>query len=343
MQPKIFGRQPAGALLERIRRSPNYSGNGFKNPIPTRMDVNPYKVAKEYWISDSSHRRPKNKISINRLRPIDYSNIPSKSLKVSWLGHASTIVEIGGLRIMTDPVLSDRVSPFRWSGPKRLHASPLQHQDIPHIDAIVISHNHYDHLDFELITYLRDRDIQFITPLGVGESLRYWGIPNKLIYELDWHDDYQMGGVNFTATPARHFTGRGLLDRNKTLWASFVIEHENEKLFFCGDSGFFPGFADIGKQYGPFDITMIGVGAYNVEWHAIHTNPKEAVEAHQLLFGKHLLPIHWCTFDLALHSWDEPIEWTIREANEEAVSLLLPKPRQMVDASGKHINEMWWR
>lgn len=336
-----LGRHPKGDALERISKSPNFREGAFQNPIPTEMKVNPVKVMAEYWKADGKMRQPASRQEALALTSA--MDMPSETLKVRWLGHASAMLELNGLRILTDPVLSERVSPLPFAGPKRFHDSPLQYDDLPHIDLVVISHNHYDHLDHKLVEALLDTDVKFILPLGVGEYLKSWGMDASRIYEMDWHDTYQTDGITITATPARHFTNRGVLDRNKSLWASFVIQNDTKKVFFCGDSGFFPGFKDIGDQYGPFDITMIGIGAYNEQWAAIHTNPQEAVEAHRLLRGRYLLPIHWCTFDLALHSWSEPIEWTICEAEKHGVDLIIPKVGEVFDASGSYVNGEWWK
>ncbi|MCP4123253.1 MAG: hydrolase [Bacteroidetes bacterium] len=339
---KTFGRLPNGKEWTRIKRSPNFNGRTFENPIPTKLSMNPFRVMREYAKSDPLRRKPPHPIPLSPIYPDDLNKTPSVGLKITWLGHASIMMEVGGIRLLCDPVFSERVSPFGFAGPKRHHVSPIRMEDLPNIDAVLISHNHYDHLDHELIGFLKDKDIRFITPLAVGASLRYWGVRPELIHELDWHEFVDISGVKIVATPARHFTNRGLLDRNKSFWASFVIESRSEKAFFCGDSGFFPGFKEIGEQYGPLDVTMIGIGAYNKDWQAIHTNPEEAVEAHQLLKGKYLLPIHWCTFDLALHDWSEPVERLIKEAESKGVELLIPKPGESVIPKNGFKNEHWW-
>lgn len=339
---RSFGKLPSGPERAAILRSPNFNGRQFENPVPTRLEFNPFRVLKEYIQSDSALRRPSRTIPVTHLKSSDFGP-PSRDLEVTWLGHASVLIETGGIRIIADGVFADRVSPIPFMGPKRHHPMPVELADLPEIDIVLISHNHYDHLDMGFIDAVKETDAHFITPLAVGATLEYWGVPRGRIHELDWHGFLEWKGVRITATPARHFTNRGLLDRNKSFWASFVIDNGRQRAFFCGDSGFYPGFSEIGRQYGPMDITMIGIGAYNADWQAIHTNPEEAAEAHALLNGMFLLPIHWCTFDLALHAWSEPVERLITEAEKRDIRLLLPHPGETVDASGNFNWQHWWR
>lgn len=344
MPLKTFGKLPKGAAFERVRSSSNFNGQSFNNPIPTQMGVKAHRVMKDYFKTRST-RKPEKPIPIANKLKNDFTETPSKALKLMWLGHASLLIEIERIRILTDPVFSDRVSPFAWMGPKRMHDTPFSLNEMPDIDVIVISHNHYDHLDLEFINYVKDHNIRFVVPLAVGETLQHWGIDGENIVELDWHESYTYNNVSFTATPARHFTGRGLLDRNKAFWMSTVIKGSEESLFFCGDSVFFEGFEDIGHQYGAFNFTMIGIGAYNEQWQAIHTNPKEALKAHNLLRGKHFLPIHWCTFDLAPHPWMEPVEWLMQENQKIKSNVIIPKAGEFVTSAiaDQYQQEFWWR
>jgi L-ascorbate metabolism protein UlaG (beta-lactamase superfamily) len=342
MQPKIFGKKANGKDLQKIASSHNFKNGVFLNPIATSMSVDPLKVMKDYFKRSKADGKPKVEVPFTPLNSKNFTQKPSSLLQVRWLGHASSIIELDGIRILTDPVFSERVSPFGFMGPKRMHPSPLPLSEIPKVDIVIISHNHYDHLDYDFILAIKHQPIQFIVPLGVGAYLQHWGVSAHQIIELDWHDSFQYQSVSITATPARHFTGRGILDRNKSFWASFAIKGAAESIFFCGDSGFFNGFDEIGIHYGPFDITMIGIGAYNKQWQAIHTNPAEAIEAHHLLRGKHLLPIHWCTFDLAPHHWQEPIEWLLKEAEKRNTSLLIPVPGEEIWAN-KMDWKFWWR
>jgi L-ascorbate metabolism protein UlaG (beta-lactamase superfamily) len=210
----------------------------------------------------------------------DYDTPPDSGLRVTWIGHASVLLEIGGLRVLTDPVWSERVSPSSWLGPKRFFEPPIPLDEVPSIDAVVISHDHYDHLDMATVKALSNRGTLFLVPLGVGAHLDKWGISASQVRELDWNEHVLLGGVTFTATPARHFSGRGVTNGNSTLWASWVIAAPRHRVFFCGDSGFFGGFRDIGRDHGPFDLTLISSGAYDRTWPMIHMTPEDVVQAH---------------------------------------------------------------
>lgn len=264
-------------------------------------------------------------------------------LRVTWLGHSTCLIEIEGQVILTDPMFSDRASPFRFFGPRRF-ATERRYgvEDLPQIDAVLISHDHYDHLDYRTIKTLKDKVDRFYVPLGVGGHLRRWGIAAKQITELDWWESRSDDRLTFTATPARHFSGRGLTDRNKTLWASWVIMGSNHRLFFGGDSGYFEGFKKIGEIYGPFDLTMLESGAYNEAWAAIHMMPEETVQAHRDLRGKTLLPIHWAKFNLALHPWKEPIQRLSRAAVSQSVSVVTPRIGETFNPDNNYPRSQWW-
>lgn len=244
-------------------------------------------------------------------------------LNATWLGHSSLMIHIDGCKILTDPVFERKISIV---GPKRFNADyPMTIDALPDIDAVIISHDHYDHLNKWTIKRLNARTEKFIVPLGVGARLVKWGIPRERIVTLDWWETYQLEDkLKVTATPAQHFSGRGLFDRNKTLWASWVISGPDHKVFFSGDSGYFPGFKEIGKTHGPFDMTFLECGAYNLMWHKIHMLPEETVQAHIDLGGKILHPIHWGTFNLSMHPWYEPMVRITAAAALKNVELVTP-------------------
>jgi L-ascorbate metabolism protein UlaG (beta-lactamase superfamily) len=275
----------------------------------------------------------------------DYDTPPDSGLRVTWMGHSSLLLEIGGLRVLTDPVWSERVSPSSWLGPKRFFEPPIPLDELPSIDAVVISHDHYDHLDMATVKALSDRGTLFLVPLGVGAHLEKWGISASQVRELDWNENVLLGGVKFTATPARHFSGRGLTNGNSTLWASWVIAAPRHRVFFCGDSGFFGGFRDIGRDHGPFDVTLISNGAYDRTWPMIHMTPEDVVQAHVDVGGRLLLPIHWGTFNLAFHDWNEPAARAVAAAAERGVSIVVPLPGQSVEPScvADLPRGEWWR
>jgi L-ascorbate metabolism protein UlaG (beta-lactamase superfamily) len=275
----------------------------------------------------------------------DYDLPPGSGLRVTWMGHSSVLLEIGGRRVLTDPVWSERVSPSSLAGPKRFFEPVIALDELSTIDAVVISHDHYDHLDMATVKALGARGTLFLVPLGVGAHLEKWGIPLSQVRELDWNEHVSLGNLTFTTKPARHFSGRGVTDGNSTLWASWVMTAPRHRVFFCGDSGFFAGFRDIGQELGPFDLTLISTGAYSSSWPMIHMTPEEVVQAHVDVRGQLLLPIHWGTFNLAFHGWNEPAERAFVAAAERGVPIVVPRPGQMVEPSlvTDLPREEWWR
>lgn len=262
-------------------------------------------------------------------------------LAATWLGHASVLIEIDGYRVLADPMFSRRASPADFAGPRRLHPLPVGSAILPPLDAVLISHDHYDHLDMETVAQLRDASqAPFLVPLGVGAHLRAWGVSPDRIIELDWGGDHWIGTLRITCTPARHFSGR-LFRRNRTLWSSWAIAGPTHRVFFGGDTGYTAAFAEIGRQHGPFDLTVLPIGAYAAAWPDIHMNPEEAMLAHRDLGGGVLLPIHWATFDLALHPWAEPIERLLRAAGAETIAV--PRPGGRFPVAQPPAIEPWWR
>jgi L-ascorbate metabolism protein UlaG (beta-lactamase superfamily) len=271
---------------------------------------------------------------------------PTSGLRVTWLGHATTLIEIDGYRVLVDPVWGKRASPSQLVGPKRFHAPPLPLSELPPLDVVILTHDHYDHLDMAAVRALASsptqQRLQWVTALGVGAHLELWGIPSSRITELDWGDAAHVGGVKITAQPARHFSGR-TLKRDQTLWASWVIRGPVHRVFHSGDTGFFEGLADIGAKHGPFDLTMIKIGAYGDTWPDIHLDPEQAVRVHTMIRGDVLLPIHWGTFNLAFHAWDEPPERLLVAAEREHVRVVIPRPGQQVEPASLAEPETWWR
>ena len=278
-------------------------------------------------------------------QPVDlayFSNPESNQLNVTWLGHSTLMINIDGYRVLTDPVFEKRVSVV---GPARFNGEvPVDIRRLPSIDAVIISHDHYDHLNKSSVQQLDRKTDRFIVPLGVGARLVKWGLPPSKIVELDWWAEYRISpGLMIGATPAQHFSGRGLTDRNATLWASWVIATPRHKIFFSGDTGYFDGFRQIGQVYGPFDMTFIECGAYNTSWAQVHMFPEQTVQAHLDLGGNVLHPIHWGTFNLALHPWYEPMERLTEAANAAGVTIATP----VVGATtvyGQNLPvQKWWR
>lgn len=264
-----------------------------------------------------------------------------KGLKASWLGHSSLLLHIDGHTVLTDPVFEKKVSPV---GPTKFNRELLfDIKEFPPVDIVIISHDHYDHLNKFSIQKLSEKVGTFIVPLGVKQRLMKWGVVTEKIVELDWwQQSSPQNGLTITATPSRHFSGRGLFDRNKTLWASWVIQTDSHKVFFSGDTGYFDGFKEIGQKYGPFDITFLECGAYNVHWSNVHMFPEETVQAYFDLRGKVLQPIHWATFNLSLHPWYEPIERLTDEAFQRGAIVSTPVMGCIVNYEKPIVADFWW-
>lgn len=262
------------------------------------------------------------------------------ALAATWLGHASTLIELDGHWILADPVWGDRVSPSTTVGPRRLHPVPMALDELPVLDAVIISHDHYDHLDLPTVKVLLDAQVApFFVPMGIGAHLRKWGVPENRIVELDWNESARVGRITLTCTEARHFSGRGL-KRDVTLWSSWALTGPQHRVFFGGDTGYTPAFAELGARLGPFDLTLLPIGAYAEQWPDIHMNPEEAWRAHGDLGGKVMMPIHWATFDLALHAWAEPIERLLATADVRAV--VVPSPGGRVVVGEPRALVHWW-
>jgi len=272
-----------------------------------------------------------------------YNTPPSTGLRITWIGHSSLLIEIDGRRILTDPVWSDRVSFTQLMGPKRFFAPPIKLTELPRLDAILLSHDHYDHLDKQTIRHFAGSNIPFYCSLGVGQYLQKWGILPNHIHEMDWGDSAMIDhDCVITATPARHFSGRGIFNRDETLWSSFVIKGTEHNIFFGADSGWFETFKEIGDTFGPFDLTMLEIGAYGQYWPDIHMGPDNASNAHLALQGKLMMPIHWGTFNLAPHAWYEPIDQLVQYGVEKHIKLFIPEPGKPTDVSGE-LNSGWWK
>ena len=343
-----LGAAPTGERLARIRRSPNYRDGAFRNPDTTSMGTpgSGWTMMKQ-WLGGHEQRVPPGPMPIVTLTRADFERAPASGLRATWLGHSTVLVEVDGARILFDPVWARRASPSSLVGPKRFHAPPLALDQLPPLDAIVASHDHYDHLDREVVRALARSAAQsgarFVVPLGVGAHLEKWGVAPGRIVELDWSESATVGPLRFTATPARHFSGRGLSDRNHTLWASWSVAGPRHRVFHSGDTGPFPGFASIGAEHGPFDLTLVKIGAYGETWPDIHLTPEQAVDAPAKLRGRLLLPIHWGTFNLAFHAWDEPAERVLTAAVANGASIVMPRPGESIEPMQAPPAKRWWR
>ena len=259
------------------------------------------------------------------------------------LGHSTMLLKLRGQFWLTDPVFAERASPFRRFGPKRFHAPPIALEDLPPLRGVILSHDHYDHLDRETVLALAATTGVFLTPLGVGDRLIEWGIDASKVRQFDWWQGAEIDGLAFTATPAQHFSGRSLFDGNSTLWASWVIVDDGLRVFFSGDTGYFDGFKTIGERLGPFDVTLLETGAYDAQWPYVHMQPEETVQAHVDLRGRWLVPVHNGTFDLAMHRWQEPYERAVGLAAARGIPLATPRMGERLDLAAPHAGGRWWR
>lgn len=346
LRPRVFGASPAGARLERVRGSSHFVNGRFENTVPVKQPVAPseqFKLAGAYAFGREK-RAPEHRLPVYDPRAA-WEHAPSTGLRLSWLGHSTCLIELDGARVLTDPVWGDRASPFSWAGPARFHEAPVALAALPRLDAVLLSHDHYDHLCVHTIRELAAMRVPFITSLGVGAHLEAWGVLPELITELDWWESHELRGpsLKFTATPARHFSGRGLGDGNQTFWSSWALEGRKHKVFFSGDTGLTPEFEEIGARLGPFDVSLLEVGAFHPAWSSIHLGPDNALRAHQMLRARYLMPVHWGTFNLALHAWDEPGEVLLARAPEQGVSLLTPRLGKPFEPALAEAPEAWWR
>ena len=331
----------SGARRERILASPQFGGGRFHNAAPSTGVATPsFRTMWDFFFK-RARRVPRGPIPL--VSPLEAWARPGDGLRATWLGHSTVLIEMAGRRILTDPVFGERASPLGFMGPRRFHAPPVTVEALPELDIIVLSHDHYDHLCNTTLRALAKRKVPIVTALGVGARLERLGWDPALITELDWHEALELGPLRVTATPAQHFSGRGLTDRNRTLWASWVIESADERVFFSGDSGFTEAFGEIGKRYGPFDLVMIEVGAFHPNWASIHMGPENALKVQELLCGELLLPVHWSTFNLALHDWDEPAEVLWREAGAAGRRVATPLIGEPFVPRRVERMTPWWR
>ena len=342
MQQKSFGKLPSGKRLERIQQSPNYRDGSFQNIFPTEMmakDASYPKLMLAYF-SKGVDREPTSALPSVKT---NLKTLTSSEPIIIWFGHSSYFIKADGKNILVDPIFSERASPFQYVGSKNYPTKSLYAiSDFPDIDMVIISHDHYDHLDYNSILQLKSKTKLFCVGLGVGSHLEYWGIDPDKIKEFDWWQKEQVfPGFELISTPARHFSGRGFT-RNKTLWSSYVLKTPSKKIFIGGDSGYDTSFSTIGNTYGPFDLTILECGQYDLKWPYIHMMPEETAQAAVDLKGNVLLPVHWAKFKLALHSWKEPVERLTKAAEQLNATVTTPLIGEVVDFKGSFPTNKWW-
>ncbi len=344
---KSLGAKAHGLRLERMKASPLWAGEGFRNihPItPGLRNLSEGKPSLSDFLCGGGRRSPSGPLP--SMHPAETWSRPSATgLRATWLGHSTVLIEIDGLRVLTDPVWGPRASPTRLAGPKRFQPVPIALAAMPPIDLVVVSHDHYDHLDYPTVRELARMDVPFVTSLGVGAHLEAFGVRPERITELDWWQTHTLpnAGLSVTAAPSQHFSGRGLKDRNATLWSSMVIRSPRHSVFFSGDTGLTSEYATIAERLGPFDLVMLEVGAFHPSWGDIHLGPAHALEAHALLGGGTFLPVHWGTFALAMHDWDQPAEALLAMASARGVQLSMPRLGEPVEPAHADKVVPWWR
>ena len=338
-----MGKNPRGERLKKVQQSPNYREDIFQNLSITEVMTEKgsfFKTFRKFLNKPKTVFPPRPLPSVKT----DLKNLPDGNPVLVWFGHSSYLIKIDGKHILVDPVFSGYASPIKMNSAKSFDGSNVYGvDDMPPIDILLITHDHYDHLDYKTVMELNKKTKHIITSLGVGSHLEYWGIDKNKVTELDWYDRVEkIDGIKFIAAPARHFSGR-TFKRAKTLWSSFILKTPTHSIYLGADSGYDKHFKEIGEKHGPFDLAILECGQYNVAWHAIHMMPEETVQASRDVRATTLLPVHWGKFSLSLHPWDEPIERLVKKAEETNVAITTPMIGEPIVIGEKHPLAKWWR
>jgi L-ascorbate metabolism protein UlaG (beta-lactamase superfamily) len=343
LQQPQFGKLPSGDRLERIKKSPNYRDGQFQNEsfTPDLAEGSSYlKVLTKFFFGKSKYNIPGAVIPSQKT---DLLHLKADEDVLVWFGHSSYFMQIDGKTFLVDPVFSGSASPIRFTTPSFKGTDVYSVDDFPAIDYLLISHDHWDHLDYETVLKLKLKVGKIVTGLGTGAHLEHWGFDMSKVIEKDWNEEVDFGnGFTVNVTPGRHFAGR-TFSRNKALWVSFVVRTPSKKIFIGGDSGYDNHFKKIGEKFGPFDLAILECGQYNEAWKYIHMMPEETVTAAQDLKSTKLMPVHWAKFSLALHDWNEPIQRVSVEAQKQNMPLVTPLIGQKVDLKCEQVFEQWWK
>lgn len=335
-----FGQPPKGEDKQRLKESPHYEDGEFVNLIETKMGSFGEMMGTLPEFIFGKNRSPKDTLPTKYAE--DNGERADSLCYITWYGHSAFLLEMNGKRILIDPMLGKTAAPTSFGSSRFPNEEPVPLEEIRDIDLMILSHDHYDHLDYPSIMQLKDHVGHFYTALGVGSHLKSWGIPQEEITELDWWEGVTHDNIDLVACPARHFSGRGLFDRNATQWASWVVKSPNHNIYFSGDGGYGPHFKEIGEKYGPFDFAMLECGQYNEAWHAIHMFPEESVEAGLDVRTGLAMPIHWGAFNLSVHSWTDPVERFRDAAQTQGLSAVYPFIGQRFRLGQEFPNDIWW-
>ncbi|MBE2254287.1 MAG: MBL fold metallo-hydrolase [Myxococcus sp.] len=339
-----FGGLPEGQRLARMQASTHWREGRFVNAEPTLVMQEGSAGTLLQWLSSEVMRAPSCQLPVVSDVAARLQKPVASGLRVTWLGHSTTLVELDGAVVLTDPMFSERASPSTLVGPARFHPPPLALSDVPRLDAVVISHDHYDHLDMRSIQALSARGVPFFVGLGVGAHLEAWGVPAAQIVELEWWEERTLpNGLVIASTPARHFSGRRGFGNDRALWTSWTLVGPAHRVFYSGDTGLTDQFKQVRERYGPLDLAMLEIGQWHPSWGSIHLGPRGALEAHAMLGAAHLLPVHWATFELGLHAWNEPPETLVTEAAKTGASVVTPRLGEPVEPLAGERGGPWWR
>lgn len=328
--------------------SPNYEDGKFKNThlVDMSMSFKDMMSSAKKYFSPDEEAAPANAIPVEKVDPTSFAKYSAKEPRLIWFGHSTFLLQIEGKNLLIDPMLGDVPAPKSWLGKPRFSKElPISIDDLPQLDAVIISHDHYDHLDKESIKQIKDKVNAFYTPLGVSKHLVKWGVAENLIHELDWWEQINLDKLQFTCAPAQHFSGRGVSDSQSTLWCSWIIASDSTKIFFSGDSGYNSHFAEIGEKHGPFDIALMECGQYNEKWEDIHMFPEQSVQAAIDVKAKVMMPIHWGGFTLSEHAWKDPIDRAVLQAAASNVKLATPGIGEPLIIGTEDVSSttQWWK
>ena len=344
LSPQLGG-TPTKAERQVYEKSGHYKDDKFMNLLPTQelTGGSTVGILWKFLFHKEPNATPPGPLPMQLLDSLSITRKNPETGRVTWFGHSASLVELAGKNILLDPMLSLEMGPVSWATPNRYNRRlPISADQLPPIDAVLISHDHYDHLDYQTIRRIKGKVAHFYVPLGIGVHLRAWGVAPARISEMNWGDSAQVGGLTLRCTPSRHFSGRGLTNRNSTLWSSWVMESATKRIFYSGDGGYGPHFAAIGASYGPFDLALMECGQYDPQWAQIHMQPEQSVQAARDVRAQVMMPIHWAAFTEANHAWNDPVKRATAAAARLQLPLTTPQLGEPVTLETQLPASRWW-